>query len=583
MTATATTSPLLPITVSRSLVFPLRAGEVDEPLLTIDDWAPPVQYFIGRNGSGKSKTAQVIRDQAQGRLLATDRLVGVMAFVNYGWGSVPTAYKEVPLGEDERQQIQQMTAQTGGATEELYTLREQPEVWLRVAAFIRRTLGRVIELRESAGFLDPYVRINDVEYSLLRDEGHGLRELVVLLAATYRADTRLLIVDEPELHLHPAMARMWLTELTRECTRTGKRAIVVTHEPSFIRPLSFEDLKAVWIFDPGRSPIRMSESVLPAQEGRVTASLLQNPTLVSQLAFAPRPVLLEGTTDVAAFKVALARLVDAEVVAQTELIDCGGSGTVGLWLEICTKLGVDVKAVADLDSLFDTGVQRTMNAIPGIDIELIKAFATHPGRLRSNLEPIIRAADSASINADAASRADWLRQLDDPDSAEVIRRNRIMSILRAHGLWLHLGNLEQVLQTPIKGVAQAARAAELPCAIDAAAIWAAYELDLQGDVEILLNVAVERVAHAIMEAERAGPGTEFRAPVGGTATADARLVRVDPVAPGRHRITVLAPEPFIGFWLEFTRSTPSSELELNPPDTDVEPRDQVQETSGDAV
>lgn len=122
--------------------------------------------------------------------------------------------------------MQQMTAETGGAAEELYSLREQPEVWLRVAAFIRRTLGRVIELRESAGFLDPYVRVDDVEYSLLRDEGHGLRELVVLLAATYRADTRLLIVDEPELHLHPAMARMWLTELNRECTRTGKRAIL---------------------------------------------------------------------------------------------------------------------------------------------------------------------------------------------------------------------------------------------------------------------------------------------------------------------------------------------------------------------
>lgn len=564
-------SSLFPVTVSRGSVFALRPGDTDEPFITIDDWSPAVQYFIGRNGSGKSRTAKAIRDQAQGRLLATDRLVGVMAFVNYGWGSVPTDYKGVPINEGERQQMQQVTAQTGGATEELYALREQPEVWLRVAAFIRRTLGRVIELRESAGFLDPYVRIDDIEYSLLRDEGHGLRELVVLLAATYRTDTRLLVVDEPELHLHPAMARMWLTELNRECTSTGKRAILVTHDPSFIRPASFNDLKAVWMFAPGRAPSRLSESVLQLQEERVTASLLQNPQLVSQLAFSPRPVLLEGPTDVAAFKVALARLVDAEVVAQTELISCGGSGSVGLWLEICTKAGIDVKAVADLDAVFDPGVQRTLDALPGLSGELLETFAVGPGKLHAVLDPIVRAANAAGIAADAASRADWLRQQDDTATPEVIRRDRILAVLRQHGLWLHLGNLEQVLGTPNKSVAEASRAAENPSAIDEAAVWAAYKLDLRGDVEVLLNVAVERVAHAIMEAERAGPAKEFRAPVGGSALADGRLVRVEPVAPGRHRITVLAPAPFIGFWLEFTRATPSSDLQLQPPETTPTP------------
>lgn len=324
--------------------------------------------------------------------------------------------------------------------------------------------------------------------------------------------------------------------------------------------MSFDDLKAVWLFAPGRRPTRISDAVLPIQASRVTASLLQNPQLVSQLAFSPRPVLVEGPTDSAAFKVALARLADAEVVAQTELIDCGGSGSVGVWLEICTTLGIDVKAVADLDSVFDPGVQRTLNALPGLADKLVQTFASGPGHLHAVLEPIIRAADAAGVSADPASRADWLRQLDDTSLPEVIRRDRVLTVLKEHGLWLHLGNLEQVLGIASKGVAEAARAAETPSAIDEAALWAAYELDLQGDVEILLNVAVERVAHAIMEAERAGPTTEFRAPVGGSALADARLVRVEPVSPGRHRITVLAPAPFVDYWLEFTRSTPSTQL-----------------------
>lgn len=121
------------------------------------------------------------------------------------------------------------------AAEELYALREQPDVWLKVAAFLKRSLGRTIQLREASGFLDPHVLVGGIEYSLFREEGHGLRELVLLLAATYRDDWSLLVVDEPELHLHPSMARLWLAELQRECTDRGRRCLVVTHEPSLLR------------------------------------------------------------------------------------------------------------------------------------------------------------------------------------------------------------------------------------------------------------------------------------------------------------------------------------------------------------
>lgn len=147
----------------------------------------------------------------------------------------------MPLDETSRPHIEQISRSYGAATEELYALREQPEVWLRVSAFLRRALHRSVELRESAGFLDPYVRLGSMEYSLLRDEGHGLREIVILLAAAYRADWSLLVVDEPELHLHPSLARLWLAELRAECRRTGRHAVVVTHEPTLLTPTTFEE------------------------------------------------------------------------------------------------------------------------------------------------------------------------------------------------------------------------------------------------------------------------------------------------------------------------------------------------------
>lgn len=554
------------IELTRHDVFAVDGDGEAEPFLRMHDWTFPVQYFVGRNGSGKSRTARALANKANGRLLSTDRLVGIMGFNNYGWGATPANYRGVPLGETERQQIATLTRSTGVATEELYALREQPEVWLRVAAFIRRTLGRSIELRENAGYLDPYVRMGETEYSLLRDEGHGLRELVILLAATYRSDWPVLVIDEPELHLHPSIGRLWLTELNRECRATGRRAIVVTHEPSFLRPTSAQELGAVWMFSAGHEPVCVADKILPVQEQRVTASLSQNPLLIGQIAFSPRPVLLEGVTDIAAFSTALSRLEPAEVVAQTDLVDCGGSGAVGLWLEICTKLGLDVKAVSDLDALFSPEMQRTIDALPGVTAEFVDEFAAEPGTTGNVVRQFIAAADLSGVGADPAQRADWLSHDERLTNGLATRKRRILDVLKRHGLWLHpQGTLEQLLGIEVKGVDAARAAAAKSSALDSVVEWAAYSLDVDGDVANLLGQAVERVAHAIMEAQRIDKDLRANAPVGSSAAFDRRLVNVEPAGEGAHRITVIAPEPFVDYWLEFSRETPSTALTLNPP------------------
>lgn len=554
------------VTATYSNVFGDRLPNGDEVFIEMVDWSRNVHYFVGRNGSGKSRTARAIAEVAGGRILTTDRLIGLMNVVNFGWGVAPTDYKGIPLGDDERQQMLEWARTAGLGTTELYALREEPEVLLRVAAFIRRALGRTIELRETAGFLDPFIRMGSTEYSLLRDEGHGLRELIVLLAAVYRNDWHLLIVDEAELHLHPSMARLWLAELNKECDRTGRSAIVVTHEPSFLRPRDAADLESIWVFSAGARPRRMSDGILEVQKTRIAASLAQNPQLVSDLVFSPRPVLLEGVTDVAAMSTALSRVAAPEVVAQTDLVDCGGSGGVALWLEVCTKLGIDARAVCDLDVLLDSDMQRTLNELPGVETAISEEFTESPARISTVLRPLIRKADEAGVGVDPASRGAWLASLD-VSSIEGARKARLLELLAERGVWVHAqGTLEQVLGITQKGVVEATRAAAQPSDLDTVAEWAAYELDLRGDVKELLDVAVERVAHSIMEALRENPAAQFTSTVGTSAQADARLVTVSPVAQGVHRLEVIAPLAFAGWWLEFSRESRATELNLLPPE-----------------
>jgi hypothetical protein len=117
--------------------------------------------------------------------------------------------------------------------------------------------------------------------------------------------------------------------------------------------------------------------------------------------------------------------------------------------------------------------------------------------------------------------------------------------------------LEDVLGIEKKGEVPAQNAAASPGPIDKVAEWAAYELDPYGEFKFLLGAAVERVAHAIMEALLTDPGVRFNAPIGSTAESDAKLLDVVPMDNGTHRIVVTKPVEFAGYWVEFSRATPS--------------------------
>ncbi|WP_369745691.1 AAA family ATPase [Paenarthrobacter sp. AMU7] len=557
--------PLSEVTLAFNDVFP---GTTSDTFFETKGWEYPVSYFVGRNGSGKSRTAKLVAEHLGGSYLSTDRLSGLMSFSNWGWTSVPAmdSYKGVPLGDTERSQAAGLSAQ-GSGVGALYALKDQPEVWLRVAAFLRRALGRVIELRESAGYLDPYIRVGGSEYSLLRDEGHGLRELVILLTAAYREDWTLLVVDEPELHLHPAMARLWLSELENECRRRNSRAVVVTHEPTMLKPATAGDLGAVWYFSADRPSQRLIDHVGTELQGRVTSSLKTNPQLISQLVFSPRPVLVEGVHDVAALTTSLERTQPPEVVAQTDLVECGGSGAVALWFAISHSLGLDVRAVADLDACLASEVQAVMDRSPDVVSKYRSVLLAEPPRSHVILRPLIEEMNNQSVPASPKQRAAWLAASVAPGTGHEARLTQFQDIWRDAGFWLHpQGTLEDVLSITAKGREVAQEAASRPGPIDDVARWCAFELDAMGDVEILLGAAVERIAHAIMEALRVEPLTQFTSPVGGSSISDSRLVDVTPLGDGRHRITVKKPEAFSGQWVDFSRDTPSNFLQLNKAD-----------------
>ena len=494
--------------VSISMNQVLKGATDATTFVQIPDWKNPVSYFVGRNGSGKTRAAKRIAESLNRgslstvKILSTDRLMGMV---------------EAPRASESRRELKgyeiddpsmraTYNAQSrisGTRIDDIYAITDHPEIWIKVAAFMRRALGRFVDIREKNGRIDPYIVTEEGEYSLLRDEGHGLREILILLTAIYRSDWRLLIVDEPELHLHPALARMWLSVLEAECRKTRRNAIIITHEPALLKPENADDLSAIWFFNGLKPSIRMSDLVLSVQEERITSSLRENPQLVSQLVFSPRPVLVEGPTDSTALSVAISRLYpdNPEVPSQTDFVVCGGCTKLALWFEIARNMKIDFRAVADLDALFVADIQRVMDGTGNVRDSIANQFMEPSPAIRSALAPISHAIGQA-ISGESSPRrkADWLakRLADNPEEYVSQRAETLLSILQENNIWLYRqGTLEDVLGTDEKDVPHARDAASAAGRLDEVAEWAAFQFDLHGDISEFLRSTVESIAQNI--------------------------------------------------------------------------------------
>lgn len=94
-------------------------------------------------------------------------------------------------------------------------LAERMDLRIQVEATISHLFDREVILDEwDSGRLIPQARRRggDTRYRLDREECHGIKELLVLLTHLYSDEHQCLIVDEPELNLHPQYQSFFMQE-----------------------------------------------------------------------------------------------------------------------------------------------------------------------------------------------------------------------------------------------------------------------------------------------------------------------------------------------------------------------------------
>ena len=371
----------------------------------------PVNYLVGPNGSGKSRFAigllNELKSRGRGaRLLGTDRLREMADPGRLGryWGdNLESGYAKSSFDR-----LREAGAE-GSGIDTVLLLEDRLDLRIRIEGTLSHLFGRDVELEWDSGNLVPKAvrRETGQSYRLDRDECHGIKELFVLLTHLYDHEHGYLIVDEPELNLHPQYQAFFMQEVRKVAGNPAEEAnrkvvFLITHSPFILDLRRKDDLKSVISFDLGYSVPRQVGRNSPEVSSAVVASGRLN-AHHKQLFFSDNPVFVEGHHDAMMVEALMEACGASAAAAGSCVIDCGGVGEVNHYLELCRSLGKDAHFVYDLDSMFHGQLRRCVSRDDHVGGLLAAAgvgpdFAKYLGELDQRLTAVVDDLVAESLN-----------------------------------------------------------------------------------------------------------------------------------------------------------------------------------------
>lgn len=209
--------------------------------------------------------------------------------------------------------------------------------------------------------IDPLTNRYDVQLEkqgsrfLVGAASSGEKELLTYLFAIYALNVRdaLIVVDEPELHLHPRWQWTLLSLFERLSEETGNQFLLATHSPVFVSPSSIQYVSRVYSIDQQSAIVRLNHNELPEPKHLFSIVNSQNN---ERMFFADKVVLVEGISDRIFFDAVFQRLgVTSGTTCTCEIVSVGGKGFFAPYEAILQACQVPYVVIADQDYLNQIG------------------------------------------------------------------------------------------------------------------------------------------------------------------------------------------------------------------------------------
>lgn len=190
---------------------------------------------------------------------------------------------------------------------------------------------------------------------LVNAASSGEKELLTYLFAIYALNVRdaLIVVDEPELHLHPKWQSTLLGLFEKLSTETGNQFLLATHSPIFVSPASIQYVSRVFSTAQHSEIVRLKNEELP--EAKHLFSIV-NSLNNERMFFADKVVLVEGISDRLFFDAVFQKLgLDKGSTQICEVISVGGKGFFTPYEQVLKACRVPYAVIADLDYVNQLG------------------------------------------------------------------------------------------------------------------------------------------------------------------------------------------------------------------------------------
>lgn len=174
--------------------------------------------------------------------------------------------------------------------------------------------------------------------------GSGFQKIFVILLYALHPDYQLLLLDEPENHLHPALIKKLVNVLG---SRATNQIIMTTHSPLFITPQNLHQVYRV---------ARTAELGTHYYSMMVSNRQINRQRLVQELNadnleifFADRVLIVEGVSDRILMRSLLDRFYHGSL--EIKVIFTNGKGNSDVYVEILEAFGIPYVVMLDQDAL----------------------------------------------------------------------------------------------------------------------------------------------------------------------------------------------------------------------------------------
>ncbi|AZE85730.1 hypothetical protein C4J98_4348 [Pseudomonas orientalis] len=272
---------------------------------------------------------------------------------------------------------------------DILTLSQRPDIQVKIQERLKKLFRRDLIIDWDGGNLNiKFARLEAgaKPYSSGR-EASGLLHLVGILTALYDDEVGSLLIDEPEVSLHPQLQAFLAKEIrlvagAPQEAPTKKIVVIATHSTEMLQISKPSDLSnLVFCYDIKEAPIQLAPDT-EELDGKKIKTLIARLGQEHKLSlFCKRPLLVEGPSDVIICTAISAKMDMHLEAAGSQLLPVVGKGQMPVTRKLLKLLGkepiilVDADAVADgvelmSDVFFDNTVADAKASIKGFPTAL---------------------------------------------------------------------------------------------------------------------------------------------------------------------------------------------------------------------